>query len=98
MTLDQWHIRCDIERLIVHLEISRKHKKIIYDKLIDSLANLVPIKDLLLKKFLDNLRKIEKMECCGKMCALSIYYKFVNDNVNHMNGRTYDELKVTKIK
>ena len=60
MNLEQWHLISDIERLMWHVGLSVEQKKIIYDKLTESLANLVPVKTFLLKKFLLKMQEKEQ--------------------------------------
>tara|TARA_R110000868_G_scaffold398586_2_gene671803 strand:+ start:190 stop:405 length:216 start_codon:yes stop_codon:yes gene_type:complete len=60
MNLEQWQLISDIERLMWHVGLSVEQKKIIYDKLTESLANLVPVKTFLLKKFLLKMQEKEQ--------------------------------------
>lgn len=60
MTIEQWHLISDIEKLMSHNDLTIQQKKIIYDKLSESLANLVPIKTFLLKKFLEKIQEKEQ--------------------------------------
>ena len=89
MTLEQWHLRSDIERLLVYLDVRQPLYKKICDKIASDLSCMDEIKAVLIKKYYERMQSVHDYPIFGKIAARCMMSDFANDRMNYMNFRLY---------
>ena len=93
MTLEQWHLRSDIERLLVYLGVDKPLYKKICAKIKSDISCMEEVKKILLAKYYEKLQKAYEFPLFGKIAARCMVADFCNDRINYLNFRSYKDDK-----